>query len=61
MIEYKGWQDYTGSSEQLNDDIKQGDKIKKEIIRFCYNKTQLTYYELEAIICNDGFIRPELL
>lgn len=58
MAEYKGWQDYTGSSEYLNEDIKQGDKIKKEIVRFCYNKTQLTYYELEAIICNDGLLDP---
>lgn len=54
--EYKGWLEYTGSSEALNNDITNGDKIKKEIIRFCSKKAQLTYYELEAIICNGALL-----
>lgn len=56
MREYKGWLDYTGSSEYLNNDIKKGDEVKKEILRFCNKKAQLTYYELEAIICNGALL-----
>ena len=54
--EYKGWLNYTGSSEYLNNDISKGDSIKKEILRFCNKKAQLTYYELEAIICNGALL-----
>lgn len=54
--EYKGWLEYTGSSEALNADIEKGDKIKKEIVRFCSKKAQLTYYELEAIICSGAIL-----
>lgn len=51
--EYKGWQDYNGSCLPLLEDIKRGDKIRKEIIRLCYSKSELTYYELKEIACAD--------
>lgn len=51
-FEYKGWQEYTGSSDLLNDDIKRGHKITKEIVRYCYNKKQLTAWELKYIMCD---------
>lgn len=47
------WLTYTGSCKPLNLHIKEGAKIKKEIIQFCYNKKQMTYYEIKAIICTD--------
>src|SRR5690606_12720535 len=50
--EYKGWQEYNGSCLPLLEDISRGDKIKKEIVRFCYNKKQLTAWELKYIMCD---------
>lgn len=49
--EYKGWQAYNGSCLPLLEHIKNGAKIKKEIIRLCYSKSELTYYELKEIAC----------
>lgn len=51
--EYKGWQEYCGSCIPLLDDLKKGHKFKKEIVRVCYSKSELTYYELKAIACSD--------
>lgn len=56
VTEYKGWLEYTGSSDYLNADIEKGHKIKKEIIKFCFNKSQMTYYELETIIVNNALL-----
>lgn len=53
------WQTYTGSCKPLNEDIKNGDTYVKEIVRFCFNKKQLTYYELKAIICTDCLERAD--
>lgn len=47
------WLTYTGSCKPLNLHIQEGAKIKKEIIQFCYNKKQMTYYEIKAIVCTD--------
>lgn len=49
--EYKGWQAYNGSCLPLLEDIKNGAIIKKEIVRLCYTKSELTYYELKEITC----------
>ena len=50
--EYKGWQEYNGSCEPLLLDIEKGDKIKKEIVRFCFSKSELTNWETKYIICD---------
>lgn len=39
------WKSYTGSNRELNEDIKKGDKITREIICYAKNKAELTYYE----------------
>lgn len=41
------WIEYTGSSEKLNFDISNGDKIKKIILRPCKSKWEMNYYELK--------------
>lgn len=46
-----GWLNYTGSCKPLNEAIKKGLKIKKEILYFCKTKKQATYYELKEQIC----------
>lgn len=57
--EYKGWLDYNGSCIPLLEDIAKGHKIKKEIVRICYSKSELTYYEVKAIICSDCLERED--
>lgn len=47
---------YCGSSKSLLEDIKNGDKYKKEIIRWCYTKAELTYYESQAIYCSNSLL-----
>lgn len=46
VIKPSNWELYTGSNKQLNDDIKNGAIITKEIIHLCYTKKQMTYWEL---------------
>jgi Putative endonuclease segE, GIY-YIG domain len=53
------WKSYTGSSVALNADIKSGDTYSKEIIRWCFSKAELTYYESQAIYCSDSLIRED--
>ena len=46
VIKHSNWAHYTGSNKQLNEDIKNGDDISREIIHLCYTKKQMTYWEL---------------
>lgn len=44
------WKEYTGSSESLNKDIENGDKIEKKIIHLCETKWEMNFLEaLEQI------------
>lgn len=42
------WLSYTGSNKELNKDIKAGHKISRNILKFCYTKSELTLREVEA-------------
>lgn len=46
VIKPSNWESYTGSNKQLNEDIKNGATITKEIIHLCYTKKQMTYWEI---------------
>lgn len=46
------WQSYTGSCRELNDDIKSGDIIRKEVIRLCKTRKEMTIWETKEILCN---------
>lgn len=50
------FQSYCGSSKSLLEDIKNGDEYKKEVIRWCYTKAEMTYYESEAIYCSGSLL-----
>lgn len=43
------WNTYTGSSEDLNLDIKNGAIIEKVILKWCYSKFELSYYETKYL------------
>ena len=47
VIKDSGWKSYTGSSIELNNDIKNGDEYIKEIICVVNNKKQIRYYEMK--------------
>lgn len=46
VVKEMKWRTYTGSNKQLNEDIKSGDTIIREIIHLCFTKKQMTYWEL---------------
>jgi len=50
------WKSYTGSSVALNADLKAGDIYSKEIIRWCFTKAELTYYETQNIMCSNALL-----
>lgn len=46
------WLNYTGSCSELNQHIKEGDIIRKEILRFCRQRKQMTAWETKYILCD---------
>ena len=48
VISENGWQDYWSSCKPLLQEIKeQGkDKFERQILQFCFNSKQLTYFEV---------------
>jgi hypothetical protein len=47
VIKDSGWREYTGSCEELNNDIAKGHVIEKYIEEMCFSKKQMSYYELK--------------
>ena len=39
------WKQYTGSNDELNQDIKNNNIIEKKILRICYSKSECNYIE----------------
>lgn len=48
------WLTYTGSSEELNKDIKDGVEITKYILKFVEKKTHLLFFETKEILCSSA-------
>ena len=46
------WENYTGSCKELNNHIKEGDKIRKVILRLCHQRKQMTAWETKYILCD---------
>jgi hypothetical protein len=55
------WKTYTGSCRELNEDIEKLGKLNFsfEIIKFCKNKWELGYEEIQLQIQNEVIKRPE--
>lgn len=45
MLVESDWEEYTGSNEQLNEDVANGDNITKEILHLCKTKSEMSYLE----------------
>lgn len=54
VVKESNWQDYTGSCKELNNDIKSGDEIRREILCFVNSKSLLTYYETKWQFLSDA-------
>ena len=50
------WILYTGSNEQLNEDIQSGHQVSKKILHVCKSKGWMTYLETKEILNNDCII-----
>jgi len=50
------WINYTGSNEELNNDIKKGDIINKTILHLHKSKGWLSYWETKEILTRDCII-----
>lgn len=55
------WKTYCGSSKELLALIKLGAKYKKEILRYCYSKAEITYEETKEILCSGALTDPNCL
>lgn len=62
------WQEYWGSNKTILEEIKQGgtQAFRKEILKFCYNRKQLTYWELhfqciERVLMTDKSYNDNIL
>ena len=53
------WIDYTGSNDQLNDDIKNGHQIKKHILHLCKSKGWCSYMETKEIFMRNCLVLDE--
>lgn len=55
VVKESNWENYWGSNEILLQEIKEnGTKdFRREILKFCYNKKQLTYYEVHFQCINE--------
>jgi hypothetical protein len=60
VVKESNWADYYGSCIPLLEDIKKLGKgtFKREILKFCFTKKQLTYYELRFQIYNSVLEKP---
>jgi len=59
IIKETDWISYCGSSIPLKKAVKNGLKIEKEILQYCYNKKQLSYYEMKWQVCLELIENPE--
>lgn len=53
------WINYTGSSEELNKDILNGDIIEKIILKLCKSKWEMNYFEAKFQFENDVLFKEE--
>lgn len=47
------WIEYTGSNEELNEDVANGDSIHKRILYICASKGMMSYLESKEIFTRD--------
>ena len=53
------WKTYTGSSDELNEDIANGVEITKYILKFVFSEAHVLYEETKAIFCTGALESPK--
>ena len=55
------WQEYFGSSDELNKDVilLGQDSFKREILRYCKSKSEMSYYEAKYQFDNDVLLNED--
>ena len=55
VIKESNWTEYWGSNKAILEEIKQDgtEPFRKEILKFCFNKKQLTYWEVHFQCVNE--------
>ena len=60
------WKTYIGSNQELINDAARGHQLNRYILRYCYTKKQLSYYELKYqimndVLCDENFYNSNIL
>ena len=50
VVKESDWVNYSSSNKL----VKNWNSPTKEILQYCYTKKQMTYYEIQAIVCLNG-------
>ena len=53
------WETYTGSNQLLNEDVKKGNIIKKEILHLCKTRGECSYYEAKEQFARDVLYKDD--
>ena len=55
------WKSYYGSSEEVKQLVEQNGEVNfhREILRFCYSKGEMSYYEAKLQFEHDVLLKPE--
>ena len=56
------WMNYYGSSEDLKKDVELygSENFTRQILRLCYSKGELSYYEIRYQLMEDVLLQPEM-
>ena len=53
------WRDYYGSSAEVKLLVEGGNVFRRDILRLCFSKGELTYHELREQMINDVLLKPD--
>lgn len=55
------WREYYGSSLELQNDVKTlgEENFKREIVRWCYSLSEMSYYEIKSQLESDAILHPD--
>lgn len=55
------WLKYWGSNKELQEDVKNlgKDNFSRKIVRICYSKSEVSYYETKLIFEHDALLKEE--
>ena len=53
------WRDYYGSSAEVKLLVEGGEKFTRRVLRLCFSKGELSYYELREQMINDVLLKPD--